>query len=646
MEQLSTLLANFGISRTWATEPRPVDSFRPDDDNADVALEMRSSVRQGKDESVADSHLLVLKVGAEHSIDFAQNVGFRYSSRKQQRMAVVSSYYSMTQLAADRTAQLLALVKQELSPLGTAPGRPSNKAGHRISTSSAYESALCTVKAAGLPSLAAHFLPKPSALDAILEGHSLPPSNCIEVNAFLTHVGASHLFSRQVDCTTADEVMRPLRLQVLARRSVGVRRVYDVSVPVLHNFIAEGVVVHNCKARGAKSGGDSGVGDTVVNQLLSKMDGVNSLNNILVIGMTNRKDLIDPALLRPGRLEVHIEISLPDEKGRVQILNIHTKTMKENGRLAKDVDIFYLAQQTKNFSGAELEGLVKSATSFALYQAVDLSGGAVAVQKEKEKDIKVTAAAFEHALQEVKPSFGVDEDELGAFIGDLYDYGEAFERVMAMGRGFIEQVRYTQRQRLVPVLFSGAVGSGKTTVAAKLARDSGFPFVRMIRPSQYLGMTELSKTARIAQVFEDAYKSPLSCIVIDSVENLIEYIPIGPRFSNATLQTLIAFCSQPPPHADRKLLVFATTNKPDMFKELGIETLFQVVTVPALRDSDEVRRVLDLLQVEVDGGEQEKELIALSCPLPMSIKTLLNKIDFYTRGNKANAISADIWKEA
>ena len=184
----------------------------------------------------------------------------------------------------------------------------------------------------------------------------------------------------------------------------------------------------------------------------------------------------------------------------------------------------------------------------------------------------------------------------------------------------------------------------QTTIAAKLARDSGFPFVRMIRPSQYLGMTELSKTARIAQIFEDAYKSPLSCIVIDSLENLIEYIPVGPRFSNATLQTFIAFCSQPPPHADRKLLVFATTNKPDMLSELGFDSLFQPVTVPSLTDSEEVRRVLDLLQVEVEGGEQEKELIALSCPLPMSIKTLLNKIDFYTRGNKANPLDVNVWK--
>lgn len=108
-----------------------------------------------------------------------------------------------------------------------------------------------------------------------------------------------------------------------------------------------------CKARGR--GGDStGVHDTVVNQLLSKIDGVNALNNILVIGMTNRKDMIDPALLRPGRLEVHIEIGLPDEKGRNQIFGIHLKNMKDNGMLGDDVHSQELAALTKNFSGAEV----------------------------------------------------------------------------------------------------------------------------------------------------------------------------------------------------------------------------------------------------------------------------------------------------
>lgn len=100
------------------------------------------------------------------------------------------------------------------------------------------------------------------------------------------------------------------------------------------------------------------------------MDGVEQLNNILLIGMTNRLDMIDDALLRPGRLEVHMEVSLPDEKGRLQILNIHTAKMRANRVMAQNVDLVELAAQTKNFSGAEISGLIKSATSFAFSRHV------------------------------------------------------------------------------------------------------------------------------------------------------------------------------------------------------------------------------------------------------------------------------------
>lgn len=96
------------------------------------------------------------------------------------------------------------------------------------------------------------------------------------------------------------------------------------------------------------------------------MDGVDQLNNILIIGMTNRMDMIDEALLRAGRLEVHMEINLPDERGRLQILNIHTAKMRQNNKMERNVDLRELAASTKNFSGAEIAGLIKSATSFAL----------------------------------------------------------------------------------------------------------------------------------------------------------------------------------------------------------------------------------------------------------------------------------------
>ena len=164
-----------------------------------------------------------------------------------------------------------------------------------------------------------------------------------------------------------------------------------------------------CKQRGS-TGGGTGVGDSVVNQLLSKMDGVDQLNNILVIGMTNRLDMIDEALLRPGRLEVHMEISLPDEAGRLQILKIHTAKMRDNSIMGADVDLAWLASVTKNFSGAEIGGLTKSATSFAFNRHIKV--GTQAGIGDDIDSMQVSKADFENALIEVKPAFGVAEAEL------------------------------------------------------------------------------------------------------------------------------------------------------------------------------------------------------------------------------------------
>ncbi len=91
--------------------------------------------------------------------------------------------------------------------------------------------------------------------------------------------------------------------------------------------------------RRRSSGEDSGeqTRASVVNQILSKLDGVHSIDNILLIGMTNRRELLDSALLRPGRLEVQIEVPMPDKEGRREILNIHFCTLRERGRLSKQL---------------------------------------------------------------------------------------------------------------------------------------------------------------------------------------------------------------------------------------------------------------------------------------------------------------------
>ena len=125
------------------------------------------------------------------------------------------------------------------------------------------------------------------------------------------------------------------------------------------------------RVRGGGGGDGDRTGDSCVNQLLTLLDGVSEMTNVLVIGLTNRIDLIDPALLRPGRLEVHIEIKAPDELGRQEILRLLLTPPFEAGYLDVDRDglddlIEYLAEKTGGFTGAELSGLTRNAASHAL----------------------------------------------------------------------------------------------------------------------------------------------------------------------------------------------------------------------------------------------------------------------------------------
>eukprot|EP01083_Nonionella_stella_P021414 59394_1 len=130
--------------------------------------------------------------------------------------------------------------------------------------------------------------------------------------------------------------------------------------------------------------------DGALNQLLCCLDGVESLDNILVFGLTNRKDCLDPALLRPGRLEVQLDIGLPDVRGREDILNIHTHTMREHGRLHPDVDMQVLAQMSDDFSGADIAGMIRSAVSYALEDMDD------------EDEVMITQEMLQRGLHEVR----------------------------------------------------------------------------------------------------------------------------------------------------------------------------------------------------------------------------------------------------
>ncbi|MCC6029042.1 MAG: CDC48 family AAA ATPase [Candidatus Korarchaeum sp.] len=131
---------------------------------------------------------------------------------------------------------------------------------------------------------------------------------------------------------------------------------------------------------------DSGVSERVVSQMLTEIDGIHPLRDVVVIGATNRPDLIDPALLRPGRLERLVYVGPPDFQSRYQILKVLTRKVP----LAKDVDLRSIALMTERYSGADLAALVREAAMAALREDINAE--------------RVESRHFEIALSRVKPS--------------------------------------------------------------------------------------------------------------------------------------------------------------------------------------------------------------------------------------------------
>ncbi|MDS0299280.1 CDC48 family AAA ATPase [Halogeometricum sp. S1BR25-6] len=147
-----------------------------------------------------------------------------------------------------------------------------------------------------------------------------------------------------------------------------------------------------------RNSGDSGVSERVVSQLLTELDGLESLEDVVVIATSNRPDLIDSALLRPGRLDRHVHVPVPDEEARRAIFNVHT----EHKPLADDVDLDKLARKTEGYVGADIEAVCREASMAASREFIR------SVSREEVTEsignVRVTMDHFETALDEVPPS--------------------------------------------------------------------------------------------------------------------------------------------------------------------------------------------------------------------------------------------------
>lgn len=206
------------------------------------------------------------------------------------------------------------------------------------------------------------------------------------------------------------------------------------------------------KARGGNVGDAGGAADRVINQILTEMDGMSSKKNVFIIGATNRPDIIDPAILRPGRLDQLIYIPLPDEKSRVAILKANLR----KSPLAPDVDLNFIASISPGFSGADLTEICQRACKLAIRESIEQE-----IRREKERaqnpeanmDVveddpvpEIRKDHFEEAMKFARRS--VSENDIRKY--------EMFAQTLQQSRGFGTNFRFPPNQPSGPGGHSGS----------------------------------------------------------------------------------------------------------------------------------------------------------------------------------------------
>ena len=259
----------------------------------------------------------------------------------------------------------------------------------------------------------------------------------------------------------------------------------------------------------------------VVAQLLTMMDGLEERGQVVVIGATNRVDAIDAALRRPGRFDREIEIGVPSELDRIEILKIHTRGMP----LAEDVRIEILSQQTHGFVGADLAALAREAAIRALRRYLpDLDLDAEEVPAEVLDSLRVLASDFRSAQRDVGPSAmrevmlevsHVKWDNVGGLEEAKTEVREAVEYPLTHRQKFEDLGIEPPRG----VLLYGPPGTGKTLIAKAVASESGANFIPVRGPqllSKWVGESERA----VREVFKKARQVAPSIIFFDEIDAL------------------------------------------------------------------------------------------------------------------------------
>ena len=260
----------------------------------------------------------------------------------------------------------------------------------------------------------------------------------------------------------------------------------------------------------------------IVSQLLTLMDGMKSRGKVVVIAATNRPDSIDPALRRPGRFDREIEIGIPDDEGRFDILSIHTRGMPVDEK----VDLKQISKTTHGFVGADLEVLSKEAAMRSLRRILpEIDLDEEKISPEFLQKIQITSDDFREALKEVRPSAlrevqvqipDVSWDD----VGGLDELKEELKEAVEWPIKYKDAYDYVNVESPKGILLHGPPGTGKTLIAKALAKMTESNFISIKGPellSKWVGESEKG----VREMFRKARQAAPCIIFLDEVDALV-----------------------------------------------------------------------------------------------------------------------------
>jgi transitional endoplasmic reticulum ATPase len=335
----------------------------------------------------------------------------------------------------------------------------------------------------------------------------------------------------------------------------------------------------------------------VVSQLLTLMDGLQSRGKVVVIGATNRPDALDPALRRPGRFDREIEIGIPDERGRLDILEIHTRGMP----LTEDVNLISIARITHGFVGADLEAVCREAAMRSLrgvLPEINLEESKIPI--ETLSKIKITRQDFEQALKDVQPSAlrevyvqrpNVNWTDIGGLEAVKDELKEAIEWPMKHADLFSEA-------DIIPpkgLLLYGQPGTGKTMIAKAVASNSEANFISIKGPellSKWVGESEKG----IREIFRKARQASPCVVFFDELDAVAPKRSTSGGDSHVGERIVSQLLTEMDGLEDLKgVVVIGATNRPDIIDEALLRPgrFDRLLEIP-LPNSDAIKEIIKI----------------------------------------------------